>query len=511
MSNKKAVRNLTIIKIISALIGVLYSVSQIHIFGADRIVEVFFAAQAVVYLIMSLTQSGQLSEILLPEYIGLRENSSIETAHKAFSVVLNRLFVGFLLMAAIAFFLAPYIIYAYIPGYSEADRTLGVSIFRAFLPFICLQINFSFLRSLLNAEKIYGKIEIADVFSSVTSLLVLLVFHSYFGIWVLLIGLYIGKIVAVLVAIYHISKCKIKYYFIWEIKAFDHLRFFKKIFSTLSYTGATQVRELIYTASMSFLPEGTFAIYNYVKRLYSKVTGIFTQPLATVFFTKISDEITKGFNDSFKAINKKLITMTILFSGGVFILAHAAGSEALAFLWKNDKFGDQELNLAFILLLIFMATFIIQTASNLERKKAIALNLASPIYRTLALVQLVSGGLMFFLIEYFNVSGLFFGIAIAQILFLITPSLVIQKYKPTLETLPKFLFFIKISVIITAVVLFIYFLKNSFVIVFSDIERVNYLGVGLFWATIAGLLYLSLNFVLNKELLISIKNDFLKR
>lgn len=505
MSNRKAVRNLTIIKILGALVGILYSVTQVHLFGASRIIEVFFAAQAVVYLITSLTQSGQLSEILLPEYIYLRENKSKETAYKAFSVVINRLFIGFLIMAILAFILAPYIIYAYIPGYSEIDRRLGTSIFRAFLPFICLQVNFAFLRSLLNAEKIYGKVEVADVVSSLISLAILLLFHSSFGIWTLLISLYFGRVVAILVAIYYLVKCDIRYYFIWKISEFDHVSFFKKIFATLSYTGATQIRELIYTASISFLPEGTYAIFIYIKRLYSKVAGIFTQPLATVFFTKISDEITKGLGNSFLVLNKKLIVMTTIFSGGLFVLAFAAGFEALSFLWKSDKLGNDALDLAFILLLVFMGTFIMQMASNLERKKAIAFNLASPIYKTLAFVQIISGLVMFLLIHYLDISGLIVGIGIAQVLFLLTPSYIIYKHKPEMQALPQFSFLAKSGLIILLTITITYYLKENFSFHFTNVERIDSLGTGAFWAIITGVLYYILTYILNRDIIYQIK------
>lgn len=64
-SDRKNIGQLTIIKIAGAILGVTYSIIQVQYFGASREIEVYFAAVSVIYLVTSLAQSGQLTELFL--------------------------------------------------------------------------------------------------------------------------------------------------------------------------------------------------------------------------------------------------------------------------------------------------------------------------------------------------------------------------------------------------------------------------------------------------------------
>ena len=57
------------LKLLASFLALAYSIIQVRYFGASRIIEIFFAAQSLIYLV-SLTQSGQLAEIFLPEFQG---------------------------------------------------------------------------------------------------------------------------------------------------------------------------------------------------------------------------------------------------------------------------------------------------------------------------------------------------------------------------------------------------------------------------------------------------------
>ena len=231
-SSLKTVGVLTILKIFGALAGIVYSVFQVRYFGTSRTIEIFFAAQSILYMVQSLTQTGQISEVFLPEYIQLKRNHNSITAHKAFSVLINRftVFVSFGLI--VGYFLAPYIVRAFIPGFSAEDQQIATIMFRSILPLVILQLNNGFLNTVLNAEKVYGRMEIGGIINYLISIAILVLLYKKIGVWVLVWALYAGLIIQIIISIAFAIKLKIRYYFIWSEKKFDSKKFFKTIYST---------------------------------------------------------------------------------------------------------------------------------------------------------------------------------------------------------------------------------------------------------------------------------------
>lgn len=74
IKNIKLLGSLTFLKILGAISGLIYSILQVRLFGATALVDSYFIATSAVLLITSLTQSGQLSEVFLPEYLKVKCN-----------------------------------------------------------------------------------------------------------------------------------------------------------------------------------------------------------------------------------------------------------------------------------------------------------------------------------------------------------------------------------------------------------------------------------------------------
>ena len=189
------------------------------------------------------------------------------------SVLINR-FAIFLSIILIAFFfISPYIVSLMAPGFSAADRELCVQMFRVFLIFMELQFINSFIDVTLNAEKIFGRIEWAAILNAAISLILLIFFYKIFGVWILVITLFAGKIIEFLITIIYVKRAQIKYSFVWTEKSFDTKSFFKIMFTTSAYVTATQVYNMVFTAMATLLPQGTYAIFKYVQQISAKASG----------------------------------------------------------------------------------------------------------------------------------------------------------------------------------------------------------------------------------------------
>ena len=244
----KVLLKLFSLKFIAALLGVGYSILQVRYFGASRTIEVYFAAQSLVYLVTSLTQSGQLAEIFLPEYHTLNTIKP-KLGFQGLNVVINRMLLWATLIMGIVFILAPYFILMLVPGFSPIDQAEATLMFRILLPYLFLQVVNSFFITVLNAEQKFGRAEFLGLTNTIVNILVLIVLYPKMGIWALVVSLLLGKVIEFSFYIIQLKKIGFRYHFLFSIPEFDHGSFFKTMQSTFLYVGATQFYSFVLTVS----------------------------------------------------------------------------------------------------------------------------------------------------------------------------------------------------------------------------------------------------------------------
>lgn len=104
MSSSRQIFNLAIVNVAITVVGVITTTLTAWYFGATREMDIWFAASACQQIILGLVQTGQLSEIFLPEYIRLRETKGKDEAFACYSVVLNWAVLGAVGLIIIGYF-----------------------------------------------------------------------------------------------------------------------------------------------------------------------------------------------------------------------------------------------------------------------------------------------------------------------------------------------------------------------------------------------------------------------
>ena len=223
----KDILSLFSLKLITSVLGVLYSILQVRYFGASRTIEIYFAAQSLIYLVTSLTQSGQLAEIFLPEFHKLNTIKK-GLGFKGLSIVINRMFLWGSLIITIVFLFSPFFINLLVPGFSGEDKSDATLMFRVLLPYLFLQINNSFFITVLNAEEKYGRAEFLGVTNTIVNILSLVFLYSYIGVWALIISLLLGKLIEFFFYIVELYKLGFRFRLLMSMPEFDHILFFKQ-------------------------------------------------------------------------------------------------------------------------------------------------------------------------------------------------------------------------------------------------------------------------------------------
>lgn len=402
---KSIILKLTGLKLIGSLIGLLYSILQVRFFGATAEMDAFFVAMTAVYTITSLIQGGQLAEVFLPEYLKQKAKFGSEAAHHLLSAILNRMivFVGIILIGL--YFAAPLIVNVIGPGLSSDFKELGAHLFSLSLVLIFFTLISSFVNTTLNAEQIFGRPELTGLVNGIVSIVILVTFYDQFGVYTLVYALLAGKVIEFLIGMVFLKRIGYTYSFVWSSSQYDVLGFFRVMFTTSGYVGATQLYSITLTAMASFLPEGSLSIFNYVKQLSTKASGILMGPISTVFFSKFSLLVSEGKKNLVNYL-KKPLSFIFVITFIIFCFIFVSGEELLRLFWSDKSLTQSEFSIAYLILILNFFGFVFSSTGAVFRKTAVALGNAKQLYKGWIIVQLFSAAYAFISIYFFGVYGL---------------------------------------------------------------------------------------------------------
>lgn len=401
----KTISSLTGLKIVAAIIGLAYSVLQVRYFGATAGMDAYFVALTAVYVITSLVQGGQLAEVFLPEYLKLKNEQSADQAHRLFSAMMIRVIFFVLLFSILAYFAAPLLIQILGLGLSEEYQILATSFFRFALLLVSFTLFSAFVNATLNAEQVYGRTELTGLINSLLSLSLIIIFHKSVGLWILIYALLAGKIVELITGIFFLKKVGIKFYAIWKISDYNLNRYFRILFVTSGYVGSTQLYTSVLTAVTSLLPEGTLSIFNYVKQLSTKASGVILMPISTVFFSKFANLVSQKKSDLSSYLKKPLLAVSII-AGLMLALIMLMGNEILMLLWSNKTLSPSHFKLAYYILVMNFFGICFSSIGGIFRKSAISMGGAQSLYIRWIGVQLFCAIYSYFIITTFKHIGL---------------------------------------------------------------------------------------------------------
>ncbi len=423
---KKIIIKLTGLKLIASLLGLVYSILQVRYFGASAEMDAYFVAMSAVYMITSLIQGGQLSEVFLPIYLKQKSEFGAQAAHDVLSSILNRMMMVVGLMLALLYFIAPYIVSFIGPGLDDKYQDLSVQLFSLSLILIFFTLIGSFVNTTLNAEQIFGRTELTALINGFVSIGVLFYFYKDYGVFTLIYALLAGKLIEFLISLYYLKKIDYRYRLIWHSKEYNVTNFFKVMFTTSGYVGATQLYSVTITAMTSFLPSGSLSIFNYVKQLSTKASNILMGPISTVFFSKFSVLVTEGKQNLVDYL-KKPLSYIFLITFLIFALIYLTGYDLLSLLWSEKSLNASELKLAYIMLCLNFFGFIFSSTGAIFRKAAVALEKAKQLYKGWIKVQLFCALYALASIYFLGVYGLVSILVINMILMAFTSFYVSEK------------------------------------------------------------------------------------
>jgi putative peptidoglycan lipid II flippase len=392
---KKSVALLSVINLASALMGIGSSVVMAQAYGVSPDVEVYFAATSLFFMITSLTQTGQLSEITLPIYHRFKENVSQLAANAVFSVILSWMGIVAISISLLAFLFSGPLYEALVPGFDDSKLALGTVLFAIISPLICLEIIKSLLVTLMNAEKVFARIELITLANQGFAILSILLFHKQFGIYAALSGLLLGEFISFGMAIYFLRGTPFRYQFQLNAPGFDLKEVLGKMSFTFVYVLSTQFWSFGFNAALSFLPQGYFAVFKYATLIYSKLNGLVLRPVTVVFFTQFSTLLQQG-SSKLKSLVQQANRLTFLLAiaAGAFMIA--SSKPLLNVLWRNGKFEAEYIDTTFFTLVLLIGLVFFNGLGLIFRKMCMSSDLVKTQYAYFIALQIGFGIFTYF-------------------------------------------------------------------------------------------------------------------
>jgi peptidoglycan biosynthesis protein MviN/MurJ (putative lipid II flippase) len=199
------------------------------------------------------------------------------------------------------------------------------------------------------------------------------------------------------------------------------------MFSTSGYVGATQLYNIVLTSASSFLPEGSFALFNYVLQISNKVKSIVLTPVSTVFFSKFSSAVAEGQQKQTKRIATPIVGL-IVFAGLQVSYIILIGDNLLRVLWESRTMTLSDFRLAYIMLCFNFVGALTASVNMILRKSTVAYGFADKLYRWWIIAQLLSAAYTYLAINYLDIYGLATVIMVNTFLILMTTYYVATKY-----------------------------------------------------------------------------------
>ena len=362
---------------LTAVVGVAQTIVIARLFGATRLVEVFFAATTFNALMLQISTSGRVGDVFTPIFHTVRNDHGKDASRQAFSSMINTMslfgLAGSLLAAGSAEFVAPWLV----PGFGHEDQQLCARVFRVTSPLIFSQIIIGMLTNFMRAEKHYGVVESINFCSRLFNLMIVAFFGWWLGLWALILGLWVSAAFQLVGITIYVSR-KMNYRHKWCFAA-EHFRP-KEVLYQLPFTFihviSSQVFSFALTAGLSQLPEGSFATYRYAKQLVSRFQGIILQPISIVFFNSFSEAIAAGHH-AVRSYAEHALALSIAVCTLCIAPLAVSGDYLLMGLWGGDNFSAQRITethymaVAIACSLIFSAQHLVTRRTNLAMKMVV--------------------------------------------------------------------------------------------------------------------------------------------
>jgi putative peptidoglycan lipid II flippase len=416
---------------LNIFLNVVVSTLTVYIFGTTPKVEAFFAASLLGTAVSRFVNTGQLVEIVISRYHRTKQEVSKQAAMSIIATLCNYM-TGIALLLTLVFIASGTgIINLLVPGFQEDTKWSIWQIYCITGFLMPIQIATNLFQGLLNAENIYGKVEITNTVSLVLNVLILAIWGNQNSVTSLVAGLVISVLAQFLTILYYLRQIGYQHSWLTRNPYFPLRDLARTLSATSTYMISVQIYTFLFNAALSLLPPGSFAIYRYAEIIYGKVASVFMLPISTVFFNEINRLLHQNNGQSIKAFVSKNLNFSFFIGFMIMLPFWAGGNYLLWTFWGGAKFNEHDVRAVYELLCIFFLSMVWSGPYMIFRKLAVTVGRPELLYYYWSVTHVVSAAIGYGLIHTLGFRGVMIQVFVHNFLMSLVPILAVRLGKRT--------------------------------------------------------------------------------
>jgi putative peptidoglycan lipid II flippase len=476
--------------ILSKFLLFLQSVAIAYYFGTQSKTDVFFYCTAVITLMAVFINTLDIS-VLIPESMRIREQES----EKESMLFLNffiylYFFIGVVITTVIC--ISPVNSFLFLSKFSKSILEQNISILLCSLPLFLLMLFTTFLVNILASYKFFTMPMIIAMVNNSLALLFLILFHSYFNVLSILIGLLFAYFLNIILLVYLMKK-SLHWNFSFKIISLE-----KRVLHNMFYAQAGNMASALAAYAPMYLLSGFNAGVITCLNFGQKVADIPRQLIIAQFSSIVGIKFNELYpKKDFKTINDvyiKAVKLLLFILVPVSTLFYLFSYDIIYFLFKRGTFNEASVILSvdffkYLSLLLPLFAIIAVTGSLYFSAQIIKFTFGYQIFANVLFIVL-----LYLALKYFNLMGYAFSLLFINIINVLTIQLFLKWLFPFIE-FKIVLKYLGITILVNILIaLIIYYLRGwmHFNIPFDFI----------LWSGVYLLLLTSFNFVfpINNEI-----------
>ncbi|MBI0577714.1 murein biosynthesis integral membrane protein MurJ [Neobacillus cucumis] len=288
----KSVGIITLIAIISKVLGFGRDLLMAAYFGASTVTDAFFVASIIPVLLFAAVGMAITSGIA-PIYAEAKEKSKKEASN--IMSVLATLFITLSVFLTFVFYLVtPFMTKMIAPGFSIQQTELTNQLTMIMLPSFCFFVLAAIMTGILEYEKVFAPPAFIAIPQNLFVIITIIFLTKQYGIYGVAVATLLGSVSQFFILYPFIKKYQVLYvnfaFKTYQKQVFNTLKLFSPI---IIASGAYQINAVVDRMVASRLPEGSVSALNYANKLMYLPLSILLLSLITVIFPSVVDSAVK--------------------------------------------------------------------------------------------------------------------------------------------------------------------------------------------------------------------------
>jgi putative peptidoglycan lipid II flippase len=401
--------------IVSRLIGFVREQFIAYHYGTGLEADAFVLAFTIPTLILTIV-GGALSAALIPMIVRLRsENQNVRLKQLISSMFSITSLIMLLLTVSLYFFIEPFVQGLYARRAEEDLQLLTIEMLKIIVPALLAIGLVTLLTSVLNAYKHYFVPALGPVLYSTGVIVATVFFSEEYGVESLMIGMAIGILAHMLIALSTIFYKKISFklniYWNSDLKQVGFL-----ILPILISITAFQINTIVDRSMASGLDAGSIASLNYANRIVQLPLSLFVGSMVLPLFPMIAERMAKqewASTNNLLSNSYRLLGILLLPVMGVFVVL---SEPIIAVLFQRGEFDLDSVRTTSIALTFYAFTLLPFAMRDIMTRAFYSMqDTWTPVINSVILVA-INIGLMLLLVPTFGMIGIAGSTSIASLI-----------------------------------------------------------------------------------------------